>query len=149
SPPIRATCGPRRPSACRRRLCRDPWNTVQSGRLTSRPTRRLPSMRSILTIWRPNSGCKHMTKTGLDHLNSLRDGRTVYLDGQRIPDVVAPPAYRQAVHSVAHLYDFQAAPEHLERLTFPSPTTGNRVNRCWQLPHSYADLVQRREALTA
>jgi 4-hydroxyphenylacetate 3-monooxygenase len=90
-----------------------------------------------------------MTKTGLDHLNSLRDGRTVYLDGQRIPDVVAHPAYRNAVHSIAHLYDFQSVPEHLERLTFPSPTTGNRVNRCWQLPHSYADLVQRRQALTA
>src|SRR5437763_1512896 len=90
-----------------------------------------------------------MPKTGTDHLNSLRDGRTVYLDGQRIADVVAHPAYRNAVHSIAHLYDFQSVPEHLERLTFLSPTTGNRVNRCWQLPYSYADLVQRREALTA
>jgi 4-hydroxyphenylacetate 3-monooxygenase len=88
-----------------------------------------------------------MTKTGADHLNSLRDGRTVYLDGQCITDVVEHPAYRNAVHSVAHLYDFQSAPDHLERMTFPSPTTGNRVNRCWQLPASYADLVQRREAL--
>jgi 4-hydroxyphenylacetate 3-monooxygenase len=90
-----------------------------------------------------------MPKTGADHLNSLRDGRTIYLDGQYIPDVVEHPAYRNAIRSTASLYDFQATPENLECLTFPSPTTGDRVNRCWQLPYSYADLVQRREALTA
>jgi 4-hydroxyphenylacetate 3-monooxygenase len=90
-----------------------------------------------------------MPKTGADHLNSLRDGRTIYLDGQRIPDVVEHPAYRNAIRSTAYLYDFQAAPANLECLTFPSPTTGDHVNRCWQLPYSYADLVQRREALTA
>ena len=90
-----------------------------------------------------------MPKTGADHLNSLRDGRTIYLDGQRIPDVVEHPAYRNAIRSTAYLYDFQAAPANLECMTFPSPTTGDRVNRCWQLPYSYADLIQRREALTA
>ena len=56
-----------------------------------------------------------MPKTGADHLNSLRDGRTIYLDGQRIADVVEHPAYRNAIRSTAHLYDFQAAPENLER----------------------------------
>ena len=83
-----------------------------------------------------------MPKTGADHLNSLRDGRTIYLDGQRISDVVEHPAYRNAVRSTARLYDFQAAPANLERMTFPSPTTGERVNRCWQLPSSYADRPQ-------
>jgi 4-hydroxyphenylacetate 3-monooxygenase len=88
-------------------------------------------------------------KTGADHLNSLHDGRTVYLDGQLIQDVVGHPAYRNAMCSAARLYDFQAASENRERMTFVSPTGGDRVNRCWQLPHSYAELVQRREALTA
>ena len=90
-----------------------------------------------------------MPKTGADHINSLRDGRTIYLDGQRIVDVVEHPAYRNAIRSTAYLYDFQAAPANLECMTFLSPSTGERVNRCWQLPYSYADLVQRREALTA
>jgi 4-hydroxyphenylacetate 3-monooxygenase len=88
-------------------------------------------------------------KTGAEHLNSLRDGRTVYLNGQRVADVVTHPAYANAVRSVAHLYDFQSAPEHLEQMTFMSPSSGERVNRCWQLPRSYSDLVQRRQALTA
>ena len=88
-------------------------------------------------------------KTGADHLNSLRDGRSIYLDGHAITDVVEHPAYRNAVRSAASLYDFQAAPANQERMTFVSPTSGERVNRCWQLPRSYAELVQRRQALTA
>jgi 4-hydroxyphenylacetate 3-monooxygenase len=88
-------------------------------------------------------------KTGADHIKSLRDRRMVYVHGQLVEDVVDHPAYRNAVRSVAHLYDFQAAPENLERMTFVSPTSGDRVNRCWQLPHSYEELRQRREALSA
>ena len=34
-------------------------------------------------------------------------------------------------------------------MTFESPSGGGRVNRCWQLPRSYEELVQRREAITA
>ncbi len=58
-----------------------------------------------------------MTKTGADHLASLRDGRAVYLDGRRIDDVVDHPAYRNAIRSAAALYDFQSAPDNLERMT--------------------------------
>ena len=90
-----------------------------------------------------------MTKTGADHISSLRDGRSVYLDGRLIEDVVQDPAYRNAIRSVARLYDYQAAPEHLEQMTFESPTSGDRVSRGWQLPLSYDDLVQRRVAMTA
>ena len=74
-----------------------------------------------------------MTKTGQDHLNSLRDGRSVYLDGHLVDDVVDHPAYRNAIRSAASLYDFQAASENEELMTFISPS-GSRVNRSWQLP---------------
>ena len=88
-------------------------------------------------------------KTGVDHIKSLRDGRTVYLHGQAIRDVVEHPAYCNAIRSVAHLYDFQAEPAQHERMTFVSPSSGERISRCWQLPRSYQELVQRRQALTA
>jgi 4-hydroxyphenylacetate 3-monooxygenase len=48
-------------------------------------------------------------KTGKHHIDSLRDGRTVYLNGEAVTDVVDHPAYRHAIQSVAHLYDPQAA----------------------------------------
>ena len=47
-------------------------------------------------------------KTGAEHIKSLKDGRTVYLDGQLIGDVTEHAAFRNAVHSAAALYDFQA-----------------------------------------
>ena len=89
-----------------------------------------------------------MTKTGQDHMDSLRDGRSIYLEGQLVGDVVDHPAYRNAVRSTAALYDFQSAPENQKLMTFESPT-GVRVNRSWQLPESYAELIQRRQAIEA
>ena len=38
-------------------------------------------------------------------------------------------------------------PGNAEAITFESPTSGRRVNRAWQMPESYEDLVTRRKAL--
>ena len=88
-----------------------------------------------------------MVKTGQQHLDSLRDGRSVFIEGEAVSDVVDHPAYRNAIRTTAALYDYQATPENLELMTFESPTSGERVNRCWQLPQSYEELVQRRKAM--
>ena len=88
-------------------------------------------------------------KTGADHLAALRDGREVYIDGERVADVTTHPAFYHAVQQVAALYDYQARPENIERLTFAGPGGGYaRIHRCWQLPTSHAELVTRREAMT-
>ena len=42
-------------------------------------------------------------KTGAEHIKSLKDGRTVYLDGELVGDVTEHPAFRNAVHSAAAL----------------------------------------------
>jgi len=90
-------------------------------------------------------------KTGADHLAALRDGRAVFIDGARVDDVAAHPAFRNAVESAAAFYDYQARPENLERMTFARVGASGggyeRVNRCWQLPRSYDELVARRRAL--
>src|SRR5215471_16603151 len=86
-------------------------------------------------------------KTGQDHVASLRDGRDVYIYGERVADVTAHKAFRNSVRSAAALYDFQSQTDKIETMTFSSPDTGRRVNRCWQLPASYTELVERRRAL--
>ena len=87
------------------------------------------------------------TRTGEEHIKSLQDGRTVYLDGKRIDDVTTHPAFRNAVKSAAAFYDFQGKPENIELMTF-APNGGNRrVSRSWQRSRSYEELVQRRKAL--
>lgn len=87
-----------------------------------------------------------MSKTGADHSKSLGDGRAIYIDGQLVTEPQSHPAFRRGIETVAHLYDLQAADP--EGMTFASPTTGRRVGLHWKMPHAYADLVARRQAMT-
>lgn len=88
-------------------------------------------------------------KTGAEHIKSLKDGRTVYLDGQLVGDVTEHPAFRNAIQSAGALYDYQARPENLEVMTFAPEGSNRRVNRAWQMPRSHEEMVQRRKALQA
>lgn len=90
-----------------------------------------------------------MVKTGNQHIATLRDGREVYIDGKRVTDVTTHPAFRNSIRSYANLYDFQAQPESIEKMTFQPEGTDNRVSRIWQLPTSYNELVERRHMLEA
>ena len=90
-----------------------------------------------------------MAKNGKQHLESLRDGRQMYIDGAVVANHVDHPAFQNSILSAAAMYDYQARPENIERMTFQSPRTGERVNRMWQLPGSYAELAERRKALEA
>jgi 4-hydroxyphenylacetate 3-monooxygenase len=83
-------------------------------------------------------------RTGAEYLRSLKDGRRVFLDGERVKDVTAHPAFREAARSIANLYDIAAAPELRERMTFVSPKSGEPVHRAWQIPRTHADLRARR-----
>ena len=88
-------------------------------------------------------------RTGAEHIKSLKDGRTVYIDGELVADVTEHPAFRNAVLAAAELYDFQAQPENVELMTFQPDGSNRRVNRGWQMPRNYEELVQRRKALQA
>jgi 4-hydroxyphenylacetate 3-monooxygenase len=90
-----------------------------------------------------------VAKTGAEHIASLRDGRTVYIDGALVPDVTVHPAFRNAVQSAGALYDFQARAENIEWMTFLPEGSNRRVNRAWQMPCSYDEIVARRKALQA
>ncbi|RWA69719.1 MAG: 4-hydroxyphenylacetate 3-monooxygenase [Mesorhizobium sp.] len=91
-----------------------------------------------------------MIKTGAQHIETLRDGRQVHINGQAAGDVTVHPAFRRTIRSVGALYDFQARPDNRELMTFEVPEGGGRrANRIWQLPRSHAGLVERRRALEA
>ena len=69
--------------------------------------------------------------------------------GKLVDDVTTHPAYRNACASAAALYDFQAAPENLELMTFLPEGGHRRINRAWSMPRSPAEMVVRRKALQA
>jgi len=83
-------------------------------------------------------------RTGADYLAALKDGRRVFLDGELVKDVTAHHAFRGAARSIAKLYDIAADPALRERMTYPSPKTGQPVQRAWQIPKTHADLRARR-----
>src|SRR5258705_2731407 len=83
-------------------------------------------------------------RTGADYLGSLRDGRQVFVEGERVADVTRHKAFREAARSIARLYDIAADPENRERMTYPSPRTGAPVLRAYQIPKTRSDLRARR-----
>jgi 4-hydroxyphenylacetate 3-monooxygenase len=89
-----------------------------------------------------------MIKTGSQHIQALKDGRQVYINGQLAGDVTEHASFRRAIQSIGMLYDFQSRPDNVELMTF-NADGAERANRIWQLPHSYQDLVERRKALEA
>src|SRR3954467_6051279 len=59
-----------------------------------------------------------MLRSGKEHLETLRDGRVVYIGGERVDDVTRHPAFRQAAGTVAALYDMKADPANREVMTY-------------------------------
>ncbi len=49
-----------------------------------------------------------MLKTGNEHLQSLRDGRVVYIGSEKVDDVTTHPAFRNGARSIAAIYDMKA-----------------------------------------
>lgn len=88
-----------------------------------------------------------MMKTGEQYIERLRDGRAIWLNGERVEDVTTHDAFRNAVASIAELFDFQCDPENQELMSYVPADSASPANRIWQLPASYEDLVQRRRAL--
>ena len=46
-----------------------------------------------------------MLRTGKQYLDSLRDGRQVWINGERVVDVTTHPAFQPIVSLRARLYD--------------------------------------------
>jgi 4-hydroxyphenylacetate 3-monooxygenase len=84
-------------------------------------------------------------RTGRDYLAALRDRRTIYLNGQRVPDVTDHPAFAGAVHTVARLYDLAADPA--TEMGYDTDTA-SRANRVFLIPRTAEDLKARRLAST-
>ena len=89
-------------------------------------------------------------KTGAEHIKSLKDGRTVYIDGELVPDVTEHPAFRNSVQIGGLALRFSGAPRkhRADDLHAATARTG-AINRAWQMPRSYDEMVQRRKALQA
>src|SRR5581483_2773148 len=85
-------------------------------------------------------------RTGAEYRESLKDGRTVYVNGERVKDVTTYPPFRGVIDSLAMLYDLQHDPAHQKLLTYPSPADGKPVAMSFLLADTAEDVERRWKA---
>jgi len=86
--------------------------------------------------------------TGASYLESLQDGRDVYINGQRVSDVTTHPALRNAARSVSRLYDALHDPVNHPNLTCPTDTgSGGFTHRYFRVSRSRQDLIAAQSAI--
>ena len=86
-------------------------------------------------------------RTGEQFLEGLRDGREVWLEGERVADVTTHPKTTRMAKTLAGIYDLQHTAENHNRMTFKSPTSGEPVALSYLVPETQEDLMRRRGAL--
>src|SRR5712672_3002016 len=106
-------------------------------------TSTVPRMKSEDVI-----GAKGRPFTGAEYLESLRDGREVYIYGERVADVTTHPGFRNAARSVARLYDALHDPKFKDVLTSPTDTgSGGYTHKFFRAAHSREELIAQRDAI--
>src|SRR5579863_3442018 len=88
--------------------------------------------------------------TGAEFLQSLRDGREVYIYGERVKDVTTHPALRNSAASVALLYDALHDKTLQDVLTAPTDTgSGGYTHKFFKAARSREEVVAQRDAIAA
>jgi 4-hydroxyphenylacetate 3-monooxygenase len=86
--------------------------------------------------------------TGEEYIESLRDGREVYIYGEKVADVTTHPAFQNSVRTTARLYDSLHDPARQGVVTAPTDTgNGGFTHPFFRTPRSAADLYKDRDAI--
>ncbi|HEX2171485.1 MAG TPA: 4-hydroxyphenylacetate 3-hydroxylase N-terminal domain-containing protein, partial [Dehalococcoidia bacterium] len=82
-------------------------------------------------------------RTVEQYLESLRDGRRVYVQGERVADVTTHPIMQINVQHSANVYDYAQRPGLADLFTMPSPDTREPVSRYFMQPKSPEEVALR------
>jgi 4-hydroxyphenylacetate 3-monooxygenase len=88
-----------------------------------------------------------MIRTGTQYLDSLRDGREVYINGARVKDVTRHPMLRPLVDIRARIYDMQHEAATRDLLAYRQDGEWNAVAN--KLPRTQQDWWDKRRATDA
>jgi 4-hydroxyphenylacetate 3-monooxygenase len=86
-------------------------------------------------------------RTGAEYRESIRDGRQVFIDGRRVEDVTAHPAFKPIVDVRARIYDMAHEADTQQAMTYVDPGSGERCAVGPQLPTSKQDWQAKRRAV--
>jgi hypothetical protein len=86
--------------------------------------------------------------TGQQYLDSLRDGREIYIYGERVEDVTTHRAFRNASRSIARLYDALHDAKHKATL-LATDRQGILTHKFFKPSYSAQELMEAREAIVS
>jgi 4-hydroxyphenylacetate 3-monooxygenase len=86
-------------------------------------------------------------RTGEEYRASIRDGREVWIDGERVEDVPSHPAFKPLVDIRARIYDLAHEPATQDAMTYLDPETGERCAVGPRLPRAADDWRAKRRAV--
>jgi 4-hydroxyphenylacetate 3-monooxygenase len=89
-----------------------------------------------------------MIRTGEEYRESIRDGRDVWINGERVKDVTIHPQFKPAVDARARIYDMAHEKETQEAMSYLDPESGDRNCIANKLPHEKKDWWDKRNAAT-
>ena len=81
-----------------------------------------------------------MIRTGEQYRDSIRDGRRIWIDGERVPDVTRHPMFKPLVDIRARIYDMPHEAQFRPIMTY-SDEHGHMNAVANKLPHLAAGLV--------
>ncbi len=85
--------------------------------------------------------------TSKEYLDSLRDGREIWIYGERVKDVTTHPAFRNTVRMLARLYD-ALHDERKDIICTPTDTgNGGYTHKFFKAPKTVEDMVGARDAI--
>lgn len=87
-----------------------------------------------------------MIRNGEQYKEGLRDGREVWIDGERVKDVTTHPALKPIVDARARIHDMQFESAFADKLTYEE--NGERFSIFYKPPASRQDWKDKRNALT-
>src|SRR5258706_11165611 len=89
-----------------------------------------------------------MIRTGAQYRDSIRDGREVYIGGERVREVTTHPMFKPLVDIRARIYDMQHETRHAPVMSYPD-ARGELCAVGLKLPHSREDWHAKRRATDA
>lgn len=86
--------------------------------------------------------------TGKEYLESLKDNREIWINGERVKDVTTHPAFRNAARSIARMYDALHEEKTKNILTTETDTgNGGYTHKFFRFDKTKEDLVKSRDAI--
>ena len=83
---------------------------------------------------------------GKEYLESLRDNRVVYLNGEKIDDVTTHSAYENSARSIARMYD-ALHDEQMGKILTTTTEEGYQTHKFFKEPKNAQDLLEARDAI--